>query len=236
MNPLEQLQEDVNALCLGNPDTALVPFSIFRKQVIQSAQDQAAAAWKIRVPGKVGLACMTLMPSLRVVTPNVPGPQYDISIIVRTFHDPRVNNIGLTAEDVGSMNLRWLDGKLIEGLTQLHGDSGGDALKPNYEFPGMLVYDTTLTGPLPQDISATTLAPSINEAGGLVTLSCADGAATIYYTIDGTMPMPPANQGELTSVAVYNAPFATPPVGTVVRFLAWNRTKLPSDPGQGIIT
>ena len=237
MNPLQQLQEDCQALLLGNPDTNVVPFSIYRKQLIQSVQDEALAAWKVRVPGKVGLACLVMMPSLRVVTPEVPGPQYEVSILIRTFHDPRVNNTDLSAEDVGMLNLRWLDGQIIEGITQLHGDTRGEALKPNYDYPGLLTYDSTLTGPLPQDIAGRTAAPEIaDDNEGNVTLTCADSGAQIYFTIDGSAPMPPANDSEqgASTVRLYAAPFGVPS-GLVVKCLAWNRALLPSHIASGTV-
>lgn len=238
MNQLQQLQEDVTTLLLGNPDTAVVPYTSFRKHVIELTADAAASAWKVRVEGKIGVTCLVLMPSLRVVTPEVPGPQYNVSIVVRTLHDPKVCNNGLDAESVAMANLRWLDGQIIEGVTQLHGDTQGDALKANYNYPGFLVYDSTLVGPLPQDIAGRTAVPDLaDDNQGNVTLSCADPAAVIYYTLDGSAPMPPANASELagSTVLTYVQPFAVPS-GTVVKCLAWNRALLPSHLASGTVT
>lgn len=237
VNPLEQLQTDATAYLQGNPATGMVPFNSYRKMTIESAQDEALAAWKIRVPGKVGLACLVMMPTLRVVTPNVPGPQYDVALLIRTFHDPKVNNTGMSAEDVALANLRWLDGKIFEGLTNLVGDTRGEALAPNYSFPGMLVYDTTLSGPLPMDLQGMTAQPDIqDDDAGNVTLSCIDGAARIYFSLDNACPMPPANASEAaqSSTQLYTGPFAVPN-GTLVRCLAWNPALLPSHVAQGTV-
>jgi len=206
----------------------MIPFTSYRREVMQSMQDEALAAWKSRVPGKVGVSCLVMMPSLRVVTPNVPGPQYDLSIVIRCLHDPRVNNTGLSAEDVAMLNLRWLDGQILGGQTQLHGDDRSQALKPNYSYKGLLVYDSVLVGPMPQDISGRTFDPTITGSTQ-ITISCADGAAAIYYTTDGSCPMPPANQGEATTVQVYSGPFDLPVSGLTVSAIAWDPGKLPSN-------
>lgn len=237
MDPINQindsltpLQEDVTAMLLGNPATSVVAFTSFRKMVIQSLADEAAAAWKIRVPGKVGIACLVMMPGLRPTFPGVSGPQYNLKIVVRTFCDPRVNNTGLSPEGVALSNLRWLDGLTIEGATQLIADPNGDALAPNYDYPGLLVYDSTLSGPLPQDSLQRTAAPSIADDNvGNVTLSCADPAGVIYCTADGS-PVQPGLAGQ-----VYAGPFKVAS-GTVVRWLAWNPALLPSHVAQGQVS
>jgi len=233
-NPLEQLQADVTAILRGNPATHFVPYSPFTQMVIQSVADEALAAWKVRVEGKAGLACLVMMPSLRVVTPNVPGPQYNVAIIVRTFDDPAVNNTHSTAEAVAMANLSWLDGVIIGGLTELHGDPQGEALKPNYSYPGMRVYDSTLTGPLPQDFGGRTADPTISiSPTGLVTLSCADAEAHIYFSVDGSMPMPPAEAVAANNVPnLYSVPLAAP-AGAWVRAVAWNPALLPSNVIEG---
>ena len=228
-------QEAVTALLLGNPATKVVPFTAYRKLLIESAQDEALAAWKVRVAGKVGIACLVMMPSLRIVSPEVPGPQYEVVLTIRAFCDPRVNNTGLSAESVAMCNLRWVDGHLFEGITELHGDSKGEALKPNYDYPGLLVYDSTLSGPLPQDYLGRCAAPVIAEADGLATLSGVEAGTTIYYTTDGTEPMPPANEGEETSVEVYAGAFPVVP-GQVVKAIAWDQEKLPSHTSQAVVT
>lgn len=243
MNPLQQLQADVTALLLGNPAMAAVPYTSFRKEAIQSMADEAAAAWKVRSPGQLGVACLVLMPSLRVITPNVPGPQYNISITIRTFHDPKVNTTGLSCEDVAMANIAWLDGEIFEGLTQLNGDPQGDALKANYGYPGFLVYDSTLVGPLPQQMPGRTFPPDILEdGGGHITLPCADPSAVVYYTLDGSLPIPPygvtpapGGTGYTGPIHVYGGAF-TAAAGLTLRAVAWNPALMPSHAAQGTIS
>lgn len=223
-----QLQEDITNMLLACPKTQIVPYSNFRSQTIQTAADEASAAWKVRVPGKVGLACMVMMPAARIVDPDVPGPQFEVTLTIRTFEDPKVNNTGLTAEGVAIENMRWLDGWMIEDLVQeIHGDKNDEAIQPNYNYPGMLVYDSKLAAPLPQSHDGRSFPPTIADDGvGTVTLAVADPSCLIYFTTDGSCPSPgnPAQQ--------YAAPFLVTD-RTIVRFLAWNMQNLPSAVGKG---
>ncbi|HEX4262749.1 MAG TPA: chitobiase/beta-hexosaminidase C-terminal domain-containing protein [Verrucomicrobiae bacterium] len=235
MNPLQQLQEDAVAYLLGNPVTANVGYQSFRRQAIDSSAKQALAGWSVRVPGKIGVCCLVLMPVFFAEDPNVPGVQGSVELIIRTFEDPKVNNIGLSAEDVALANLSWFgDGLVIAGLLAIYPSVKGPALKPNYDYPGFLVYDTVLQGKLPQNFPGRTILPTIaDDNAGNVTLACDDGAAGIYYTLDGTMPQPGDTSGS-GSTQIYSAPFNVP-TGTVIRCLAWNTTILPSDVDQATI-
>jgi Chitobiase/beta-hexosaminidase C-terminal domain len=235
MNPLQQLQEDAVAYLLGNPATANVGYQSFRRQAIDSSAKQALASWSLRVPGKIGVCCLVLMPSFFAEDPNVPGVQGSVELIIRTFEDPKVNNIGLSAEDVALANLSWFgDGLVIAGLLAIYPGVKGPALKPNYDYPGFLVYDTMLQGKLPQNFPGRTTLPTIaDDNAGNVTLACDDGGAGIYYTLDGTMPQPGDTSGS-GSTQVYSAPFNVP-TETVIRCLAWNTAILPSDVDQATI-
>jgi hypothetical protein len=236
MNPLQQLQEDAVSYLLGNPATATVGYESFRRQAIDGAVRQALAGWAVRVPGMSGVYCLVLMPSFFVEDPNVPGVQGSVELTIRTFEDPKINNTNLTAEDVALANLRWFgDGLVIAGLLAIYPSTRGPALKPNYDYPGFLVYDTVLRGQLPQDFPGRTAQPTIaGDNSGTVTLACADGAAGIYYTLDGSMPQPGDTSAENVT-RVYSTTF-TVPSGTVVRALAWNPAILPSDVDQETIT
>lgn len=234
-DPLAQLQSDALNWLLGNPATLAVPYTSFRREVIQSAADEAAAAWKIRKAGSVGLACLVLMPSARLRTPNVPGPQFAVQLTVRTFEDPKVNNTGLTAESVAIANCNWLNEFMIEDLTQLYGAEQEEVVRANYDYPGFLVYDTIMMGELPQDYPGRTADLTIDEVSGLVTLADPDPAAAIYYTVDGSLPTPGAPSDGNAATQVYAAPFQVP-LPTIVRAIAWNPAFLPSHCAKGTIT
>ena len=235
MNPLQQLQEDTVNYLLGNPDTAAVGYESFRQQAVDGAVKQALAGWSVRVPGRTGVYCLVLMPSFFAEDPNVPGVQGAVELTIRTFEDPKVNNTNLTAEDVALANLRWFGGGLvIAGLLAIYPRTEGPALKPNYDYPGFLVYDTVLRGQLAQDYPGRTPQPAISsDNAGNVTLACSDGAATIYYTFDGSMPQPGDASGA-GATKVYSTTFPASN-GAVVRCLAWNPVILPSDVGQATV-
>jgi hypothetical protein len=229
VNPVRQLQEDSLALLLGNPATAMVPFTSFRKQVVEAVQAESIGAWKIRAVGKIGLACLVLMPRARSQYPNVPGPQLKIELTIRTLEDPKVNNTGMTCEDVALENLRWLDGMLIGGVTQLYANHDEDALQPVMDYPGFLAYDSILYGEMPQDYGGRTPTPTVADNGdGTVLLGCSDPAAKIYYTTDGSMPQP-----GLQEHLYIGGPIGTP-IGTTLSYLAWNPELLPSDVPRAI--
>jgi len=70
-----------------------------------------------------------------------------------------------------------------------------------------------------------------------VTLSCADSQAQIFYTTDGTAPIPPANASDPANTAqLYNGPFQLPVSGMLLSALAWERTKLPSNIVRAVVT
>ena len=224
-------------MLLGNPKTAVVPFSLLRTLVIQSVTDEALAAWKVRVPGKIGLACLVLMPSARLKDPNVPGPQFQVELTVRTFESPAVNNTGAHCEGVAIENYRWLAGLLIEDLTELYGEDNEEAIRPNHDYPGLLVYDSVFRGYLPQDYIGRTPAPVITVApGDQVAIACADPAAHIYYSTDRSMPMPSVESiAAGNPTGLYTVPFASA-VGMIIRAIAWDPSMLPSHVAKANIT
>lgn len=235
MNPLQQLQEDATAYLLGNPATAVVSYASFRQQAIESAVNNAVAGWNVRVAGKVGVACLVLMPKFYAADVNVPGVQGQVELTIRTIEDPKVNNTGLSAEDVALQNMRWFgDGLIIAGLLEIYPDTKGPALKPNYDYPGFLVYDTVLRGYMPQDYGGRTPTPTVtDDDAGNVVLACPDEGAKIFYTVDAKMPTP-GDESNSGSTKVYSDTINVPS-GTVIRCLAWNPDKLPSDVDQATI-
>jgi hypothetical protein len=70
--------------------------------------------------------------------------------------------------------------------------------------------------------------PFVSVTGGQVSMECADGAAAIYYTTDGSMPW--AGSGSYPgTAALYSGPFTAPAAGTLIRAAAYNAAFLGSD-------
>jgi hypothetical protein len=222
-NPLSQIQQDIMTLLLGDPDLAVVPVYQFKELIVQSLADQAVSIWTDRSGlHKSGTAIEVRLPAIRAKYPNVPGPQLQLEMTIRIFEDPAQNTSGLTAESIGMEVLRWLDGVALDGDIQLTADSRDRALKPVYEYPDRYTYDAIFVSEFPQDHTARVASPvTTDDNSGNVTLTCADPAAAIYCTTDGTMPLI-GNPAQL-----YTAPFVVGP-GTIIRSVAWKPGLLPS--------
>lgn len=247
INQLDLQQQDLCNLLLGDPALALVPVSTFKAMLISAVAEEAVDMWTPRTAAKTaagaaikGCAIQVRMPALRVMTPNVPGPQYQVEYTIRVFEDPVENNTGLTAESISLEILAWLDGAMLSGNSQITADSRGPALKPVYEYHDRFAYDVVFTAPSPQDSRDRTVIATLADDGhGNISLSCTDPAAQIYYALNDC-PLPViafvGNQvagfkdatGKPRVIGTpYAAPFAVK-AGDTVRFFASTPGLLPS--------
>ena len=150
---------------------------------------------------------------------------------MRLFEDPTANNTGLTSEAAAMSVLRFCDGLIIEDLTGLYASTeNGSALRPNYDFPGFLVYDVVFGGELPQDLVVRTVDPTItDDNAGMVYLACTDATAVIYYSLGGEAVQPGS------AAQLYSNSFLVDS-GAVVRAVALAPNRLPSNLVQGVVT
>ena len=225
MNAIDQLslqQQDICNLLLGDPALAAVPVSTFKAMLISAVAAEATDMWTDRSGlGKKGCAIQIRMPALRVMTPNVPGPQYQVEYTIRVFEDPVENNTGLTAESIALEILQWLDGAMLTGNATIIADIRGPALRPVYEYSDRFAYDVVFVAQSPQDSRDRTVTPALSDDGhGNITLSCADPNAQIYYSVNDPLPV-------IGIAAPYSAPFAVN-AGDTVRFFAYAPGQLPS--------
>ena len=225
MNQNDQLslqQQDLCNLLLSDPALAVVPVNTFKAMLISAVASEAADIWTDRSGlGKKGCAIQVRMPALRVMTPNVPGPQYQVEYTVRVFEDPVENNTGLTAESIALEIFHWLDGAMLSGNATIIADNRGAALRPVYDYHDRFAYDVVFVAQSPQDSRDRTVTPALSDDGhGGITLSCADSNAQIYYSINAALPV--------VGVATpYSAPFQISS-GDTVRFFAYTPGLLPS--------
>ncbi len=211
MNPITQLQQFMVNYLLGDPALNNYPINKYKDQVVADLAAEATTVWTERVPGKRGLAIQVRMPAIRAKTPNLPGPQEQIELTIKVFEDPLNNNTGETCESVGDHLLQVVDGWPYYN-SMLAPDQRGPALKPNYDLPDRFTYDVIFVAELPRDQTARVVAPVVvDNNNGTFTLTCADGLATIYYTVDGTFPI--AGTSPIYAAPV---PFSSPT--TVITF------------------
>jgi hypothetical protein len=86
------------------------------------------------------------------------------------------------------------------------------------EYPGCVGYQVMMRGKLSDFQIPQVATPTLTEGPPLtLTLACATGGASIYYTIDGSFPGPGNSTGTAT---LYSGPF-TVEAGTAVAFKAY---------------
>ena len=236
MNSNDQLslqQQDLCNLLLGDPTLALVPVSTFKTMLISAVAAEATDMWTDRSGlGKKGCAIQVRMPALRVETPNVPGPQYQVEYTIRVFEDPVENNTGLTAESIALEILAWLDGVMLTGNATILADTHGPALRPVYEYADRFAYDVVFAAQSPQDSRSRTVVPALTDDGhGNITLSCADPNAQIYYSVNAALPVIAFPNQAVSPAQTIGTPYAAPfkvNAGDTVRFFAYTPGQLPS--------
>ena len=225
MNQNDQLsfqQQDLCNLLLSDPALAVVPVNTFKAMLVSAVAAEATDIWTDRSGlGKKGTAIQVRMPALRVMTPNVPGPQYQVEYTIRVFEDPVENNTGLTAESIALEIFQWLDGAMLSGNATIITDNRGPALRPVYDYHDRFAYDVVFVAQSPQDSRDRTVTPALSDDGaGTITLSSADPNAQIYYSINSALPF-------VGVAAPYSAPFKVN-AGDAVRFFAYTPGMLPS--------
>ena len=217
--PLKRLQTFVAAYLRMHTYFDDIEIVAVRDKDTQGIIDAALAGTKKR-NGKAGLAISVLMPVADAGQP-VEGPRLEGRVIVRVQEIEEINNgtfgVGIAAEDVAMTVLQYLNRQHFGGeLDTLLPDA--EAVTPSREIEPRLTYDVRFKAPL-QLLKLTRVAPvTITNAAGNITLACATSGASIYYSLDESMP-------DSTTGTLYSAPFATPAAGTVI-FAAAYKTGL----------
>jgi hypothetical protein len=209
-----------------------VPIFVFRPRAALTAaeiQDKINASLGALTGqnGKSGLAVTVLMPLLNDQKPDLPGPYLHLRCTVRVQENVMVNmgvnGTGIACEDaaiaVSQILHQWTPGG-VAGIVR----AAPDAIRPNAVFEGRVTYDVNVESELDLACLPKTFQTFVTEAGGTVTITCNDGSAAIYYTLDGTAPWS-GNAGAV----LYDGPFAAPEAGTLIRAAAYNPDKLGSD-------
>lgn len=117
---LHDLQDEIKELLQGDPYFAdITSIVTMREGYVPAEVEKAEAVLKANTRGKVGLAIIIAVASMKTRKPNVPGPQLDEIIFgVRVLENVEVNKsgqgIGKPAEEVAEYLIATLHGRLLD--------------------------------------------------------------------------------------------------------------------------
>jgi Chitobiase/beta-hexosaminidase C-terminal domain len=212
MSLLATLQQQCADRLQSDPLFANVPVLTERIADIESEVARALGPLNGQ-SGKTGLVAILLTPTANVNFENVFGPFFDdIKIVVRVIENVPVNQDPATGTNVAAADAAE---KICSLLHHFQPDSASGpitAQKPSIALgndPRNLSYDCHFkaSGGL-TTIPPQAATPAININSGAYTLTCATAGAAMFYTLDGSSPMP--RNGTL-----YTAPF-TPATGQIL--------------------
>lgn len=195
-----------------------------RSMVIEDDIDAALAGMKPK-NGKGGIAAIVLLPDVRPESQNSVGPSMRLIQKVRIIEDRMMNEsrrgTGISASRLALHTVQLLNRRLLRGETLLIPDAQ------------RMIEEVSLPG----DIMATEVnmecAQAVDPAGkaqlskpvsvdGRIVLSSSTPGADIYFTLDGSWPLP-------ETARRYDEPFALP-VGThILRAVALAEGMTPSN-------
>jgi len=216
---LDRLQDDIRGRIEADDYFSDVPVLAQNKGVIESDIAEALATMTAKA-GKSGAAVIVMMPERSTPKPNIPGPDYELTITIRAMELPLFNR-GETGTNKTctalSLRIEHLLHQLeLDGLTLKVSRAGGVQ-----EESGGMAVDVQIAFAYGLPAAKRVQAPRIAIAEGQATLSCGTSGATIRYTLDGTYPgllaeayaTPVALTGSLTIRAVaYDEGYQASPI------------------------
>ncbi len=235
MNALLQLQDDLLD-CL-NSESYFDTIAVAKLRDLVISQEVAA-----RLPhlagagGKLGCGIIVNMPEILAISPNATG-QSELIVTLDVVENPELNfdpltGTLLTCEEVSMQVRAVLDGMALQSSTgwqNLHTDENEHVIQPipniTKMFPGCAGYRVTLKLDWAEAWQAKVALPIISGTHSAVTITCATGGASIYYTLDGSFPGVTDAEG---AAVLYAAPFAAA-VGQTVRAKAYMAGSIGSD-------
>jgi hypothetical protein len=235
---LQRFQLDVAARLEAAAFFASIPVLIFRpRAALTAAQIQdtinAALGALTTQNGQAGLCATVLMPLLHTSTPELPGPYLRLKCTVRVQENVivnmGVNGTQIPCEDAAiavaqTLHL-WTPGGTA-GILR----AAAETITPNLTFENRVTYDVLIESDLDLACLPRTVQPFITAFGSApstISVACADGSATIYYTTNGSMPWS-GNDTYPSTALIYTEPFPAS-LGTLVRAAAFTAGKLGSD-------
>jgi hypothetical protein len=183
---LDKLQDDIRGRIEADDYFCDVPVLAQNKGVIASDIAEALATMTAKA-GKSGAAVIVMMPERSTPKPNIPGPDYELTITVRAMELPLFNR-GETGTNKTctalSLRIEHLLHQLeLDGLMLKASRAGGVQ-----EESGGMAVDVQIAFDFGLSAAKRVQAPGIVVADGQATLTCGTSGATIRYTLDGTYP------------------------------------------------
>lgn len=229
---LEVVQDDARLRLKSDPVFAgLVPVFSMRRGNTESEILNSLSVLNSEGGGKVGACITVLMPDFDNAEPASDAPIGDLVLTVRVLEAPVFNldeatGTQLSAERIALRALRVLCFLCEQTGTQLR--AKGEAIKPFGDLleQGILGYDVTVRGRAGIKAGDKLRVCTVGGSAAAVTLANDDGAATIWYTTDGSYP----GSGNPAATEYTGTFSVTSP--TMLRVAAEHPDKVGSDPIQ----
>jgi Fn3 associated len=217
------LQQEIGFRLQSDPTLAPVPVLIRRKGVTQSDVENALGVANT-VTGLRGAVIIVMMPAVDNPETDSPGPQIDALNCVRVVEKPALNEgvggIGISAEEISVQVLCCLHFWQLDILTATVRSDKRPIVPAALKDPTAIGYDVFTRARMVLG-GATVVTPKITITEGLAQLTCNTAGASIYFTTDGSYPIPA--QG---TTALYSVPFAASSV--LIRGGAYKGEMIPS--------
>ena len=194
MSILSSIQQQCADRLQSDPLFAHVPVLTERIKDIESEIARALGPLNEQ-GGKTGLVAIILTPTANVNFENVFGPFFDdIKIVVRVIENVPVNQDPNTGTNIPAADAAEKICNLLHHFQPDNANGPITAHRPSIALgndPNNLSYDCRFktSGGL-SAIPPQVAAPVITEISGICTLACATPGAALFYTLDGTNPMP----------------------------------------------
>lgn len=233
---LLRFQDDVFAYLLADQSLSKVNIAEQRKLLIAS-EVETSSVWLTPRGGGIGSGVLVGMPFIDGERKETGASQFTLNVWICCLANPNLVNkdggSGITAEELVMLVRESLRGMTFGGTVGTV-MTDGRSIEPldTSEFidlSGIVAYRVIFKAEVKNNSAARVTKPVINESSGTVTLTCAVGGASIYYSVDGTFPCAASVASHL-----YSAPFSVSS-GATVRVVAYKDGLKPSNISEATI-